>query len=198
MNRYPLNDASPYFISIVEFTNDNRMDLFITKRGSNSIGLLSYNGNEIYSESILFSRGSTFSISSAEGDLNSITILSTRLNSFQSRRDYNTVNMPSYYLRKTRSSNDVEYDSISNERIRRASDDLCPKTSSDKFNYGPSAVAIGDLNNDHTLDVIYGSEWCSCIGFRKWNCSSFAKKALINKWYISMCTLVVCDINNDN
>ena len=217
---YPFADASPYFIMGVDFTNDNRMDLVVINRGSNNIGLLSNNGNESFSQAILFSTGSSFSISAAQGDLNnhgnkvdivvinndlnSITILSTRFNGLQSKRDYVTINVPPFYLRKKRSYDHFEYPSITNERIGRATEDLCPNTSPDKFSYGPSAVAVGDLNNDTYLDIVVTLPYYNIIGvFLGYGNGSFAsQKSYSGNFLVNFFdwsdSITIGDFNNDD
>ena len=182
-------DSQPIFIAIADFNNDQKPDIAVTNNGSDSVMLLLGSGNGSFANPIAYSTGPRSSpYSVGIGDFNDdnqldIAIANHENNNVKIFNSQNTKKLGQEKLFPTDSrfsSNAISF--------------ISTGTGS-----GPSALAIGDFNGDHRLDIVIANSATDNIGVSLgYGSGEFSSQMVYSTGADSRpVAVVVGDFNND-
>ena len=182
-------NSQPIFIAIADFNNDQKPDIAVTNNGSDSVMLLLGSGNGSFANPIAYSTGPRSSpYSVGIGDFNDdnqldIAIANHENNNVKIFNSQNTKKLGQEKLFPTDSrfsSNAISF--------------ISTGTGS-----GPSALAIGDFNGDHRLDIVIANSATDNIGVSLgYGSGEFSSQMVYSTGADSRpVAVVVGDFNND-
>ncbi|CAF4701818.1 unnamed protein product [Rotaria sp. Silwood1] len=137
---FSLNASRPFFITIGDFNNDNRTDIVVANSDTDTIGILLGNGHASFQNQITYSTGyDSHPYALVVGDFNKDNQLDIAV------ANYGTDNIGVF----------LGYGdgNFANQ-----------KTYTTTLNSNPSSIAVGDLNNDNSLDIIVTHSGTGKIG----------------------------------
>jgi hypothetical protein len=124
------NGSQPCWVAVGDFNNDNLLDIVVANSGTNSIGVFLSNGTSTFSSQITYSTGvRSQPYSVAVGDFNNDTLLDIAVASYG-------ANNVGFFLGYGNGS-------FMSQQIFGTG-----------FGSRPSALAVGDINNDGLTDIV--------------------------------------------
>ncbi|CAF3699203.1 unnamed protein product [Rotaria sp. Silwood1] len=218
--------SSPYFLVVDDFNNDKNLDILVTNRDTDSVGLFLGYGNGSFQSQISYPTGDlSWPISVATDDFNSDTLLDFVVansgsniigvffgngdGTFQEQIKYRMINGTNpVWISVNDMNNDgildiiVAYFRGDNVGILLGSEDgtfgnqIILPTGS---NSGPISIAIADFNNNNGMDIAVANYFSKNIFiFFGYGNGTFSLETMIFETsYSSLVAIVAADINND-
>ena len=222
--KYTIGTASPYAIATADFNRDNQLDIVVTNQGTENIGLLLGYGNGTFKLPRMYSTGSSSTTSVSVGDFNNdnrpdITVINNDTQSigvllgyFEGYQDPLTYSTGSDYYTYDVALGDLNNDTIldivaTNTNSASLSVFLglgdghfaARTTYSTGAGSNPTFVALGDLNNDATLDIVVVNFGTGTVGiFLGYGNGSFsAQTTLSTGSAYQLYSVALGDLNKD-
>jgi hypothetical protein len=218
-------DSVPSSITVADFNNDNQVDIAVTNNGIGNLGIFFGHGNGTFVPQITYSTGiDSHPQQITVGDFNQDNQLDIAIadskndrvyvfpgfgnGSFAAITTYDTISGSSpYSIAAIDFNNNNQSDiAIANYGANNVLVllDYSIKPSARQTNYYDGwssnvfAVAIGDLNNDHIFDIIYGTE-TNIFTFIGLGNGTFGKEPTYST-YVGSPVLYICleHLNKDN
>lgn len=167
--------SSPYSVDVGDFDSNGALDIVVVNYNSNNVCIFYGNESGLYTEKIVYSLPiGSGPIWVTVTDLDNDTFLDIVVANFAGNNIYILFGDGDGYFR----------------------DNVTLPTGTDS---GPCSIDIGDLNKDHSLDIIVANQMSKTIGifFGNSNGTFSAQKVYFISSYANLSAIVVSDINND-